>query len=903
MKKILYLLFLTFAMSYSQDQASNWYFGENAGIQFNTLNGDVTVLTDGQLNTREGCSSISDENGNLLFYTDGSTVYNVDVLGNHQVMQNGSGLLGNESSTQSAIVVPKPGDPNIYYIFTVDNALDGSNDGLNYSIVDMTLDGGLGSVTTKNSSLLDQCSEKITAVLKDCNSESIWVLTLASLNGTSDTYNTYHAFEVSTTGISNTSVKSTFGINITDARGYLKTSPDGTKLACANSRSGMFLYDFDTATGIVSNQLTLNINTSNPYAYGIEFSPNNQYLYVHAYNDSQGGGTGIQAHFSSLVQFDLLAADINNSQIVIDEQALFRGALQLGPNGKIYRALSNSYTNGIPYLGVINNPNASGAAANYQHLGIDLGGINSTQGFPPFITSFFNQKIDIIQNGGESTYLPLCDGDSYTLSAENITGADYTWYQDGTLLAESDFDLDVSQAGTYEVLIEISGGNCEVFEGEAIVEYFLNPTVNNATLIQCDEDGIDDGITIFNLDEINESLTGSNTDLQVVYYNFYNDALNGLSPITNNVFPNTSNPQTIFALVTSIAAGCSTIAEVSLQVSSTQVNNTTLSNCDDDGIEDGLYEFDLSNADSDILSGLPNGLTVKYYENYNDALLELNQLPNTYINTNPNNQVIYSRVENANDCYGINQVVLEVHALPELLEDITTFYCLNFFPETTTIESGVIGNPTDFSYSWSNGETTNQILINEIGTYTVTVTDTNGCEKSRAITVEPSNIATIDSIEVVDAVSNNTITVNTSGEGVYEYALFNDTGLYAYYQSSNIFTNVAPGGIYTVSVRDIKNDCGIVEEVISVIGFPKFFTPNNDGINDFWQVHGVSSIFQPNSKIKIFDRYGKLLKQISPLAQGWDGTFNGEVLSSDDYWFAVTLQDGREYFNHFTLKR
>ena len=214
-----------------------------------------------------------------------------------------------------------------------------------------------------------------------------------------------------------------------------------------------------------------------------------------------------------------------------------------------------------------------------------------------------------------------------------------------------------------------------------------------------------------------------------------------------------------------------------------------------------------------------------------------------------------------------------------------------------------MGNPADYSYEWSNGATTNEIQINEIGTYTVTVTNAENCKKERTITVEASNIATIDAIDIVDASSNNTIIVHTSGEGEYDYALFNAAGLHTNYQTSNIFTNVAPGGIYTVSVRDLKNGCGITEEIISVIGFPKFFTPNNDGVNDFWQVYGVSNVFQPNTKIKIFDRYGKLLKQISPIGQGWDGTFNGEILQSDDYWFAVILQDGREYFNHFTLKR
>ncbi|MDO6623986.1 T9SS type B sorting domain-containing protein [Oceanihabitans sp. 1_MG-2023] len=883
-------------MSYSQDQASNWYFGENAGIQFNTLNGAVTALTDGQLNTKEGCSSISDENGNLLFYTDGTTVYNRM----HSVMSNGNNLYGDESSTQSAIVVPKPGDIDIYYIFTVDNAVDGNNDGLNYSTVDMSFDGGLGAVVNKNSSLLSLCSEKITAVLKDCDSESIWVLTLASFNGTTDTYNTYHAFEVTTSGVSNNAVKSTFGVSITDARGYLKTSPDGTKLASANTRSGMYLYDFDTATGIVSNPTTLNINTSNPYAYGVEFSPNNQYLYIHAYNDATGNAL---SNASSLVQFDLFATDINNSQVLLDDQSLFRGALQLGPNGKIYRTLSNSYTSGIPYLGVINNPNEAGTASNYQHLGVDLGGFNATQGLPPFITSFFNQKIDIIQNGEASTYLPLCDGDNYTLTAENIVGADYIWTQDGVVIAENDYDLEVTQEGTYEVLIELPGGNCETLEGEAVIEYFDNPVVTNTVLIQCDEDGVDDGETIFNLEEANESLTGANPDLEVTYYNSYANAEDELNPIADNIFENTSNPQTIYALVKSIGAGCSTIAEVSLQVSNTQANNASIKSCDDDGVEDGFYTFDLTTAESDILTGLPAGLTIHYYENYNDALLEENEISTIYTNTTAYSQILFARVENANDCYGISEITLTVNTLPELIEDETLYYCLNTYPETISIESGVIGNPNDFTYSWATGETTNQIQINQEGNYTVTVTNVHGCEQSRTITIEPSNIATIDSIEVVDASSNNTITVYASGEGEYEYALFNDAGLYAYYQTSNVFTNVDPGGLYTVSIRDTKNDCGIVEQIVSVIGFPKFFTPNNDGINDYWQVSGVSSVFQPNTKIKIFDRYGKLLKQISPIGPGWDGKFNGQYLPSDDYWFAVTLQDGREYFNHFTLKR
>ncbi len=116
----------------------------------NLANGTLNVVDDGQLSTNEGCSSISDRFGNLLFYSDGTTVWNR----NHIVMQNGNGLFGDSSSTQSAIIVPKPDDQNIYYIFTVDNALDGNNFGLNYSIIDISLDGGFGAVTEKNINLI-----------------------------------------------------------------------------------------------------------------------------------------------------------------------------------------------------------------------------------------------------------------------------------------------------------------------------------------------------------------------------------------------------------------------------------------------------------------------------------------------------------------------------------------------------------------------------------------------------------------------------------------------------------------------------------------------------------------------------------------------------------------------------
>tara|TARA_R110002049_G_scaffold45594_1_gene132879 strand:- start:11887 stop:14607 length:2721 start_codon:yes stop_codon:yes gene_type:complete len=905
MKKIKLLVISCFFVlnSVAQNEASNWYFGENAGLSFNLGNNTVNSTSNGRLNTREGSSSISDDAGNLLFYTDGLTIWNK----NHTTMLNGFGLNGDESSTQSAIIVPKPSDPDIYYVFTVDDRnQNGFTYGLNYSEVDMTLDGGLGSVTVKNVNLLASCSEKITAVLKDCISEAIWVVTFASEDGTADLFNTFHAFEVTSLGVNTTSVKSTLNATVFERRGYLKLSPDGTKVACANIEEGLYIYDFDTALGTVSNEKRLFINSTNAgtFPYGVEFSPNSKLLYVHSSNDffdfdNPENNNDPNNHASTLTQFDVTQFDVQSSEVTIERRSLFRGALQLGPNGKIYRALSVSYEIGSPYLGVIESPNVVGIGCNYRHNAINLSPSSSSQGLPPFIASFFNTEIDIIKNGKSAINLALCDGDTYTLVSENIAGATYSWSLDDVPLTGNNFDLQISQGGHYEVYIDPNNGDCAI-EGQAFVEFNENPEAFNRTILQCDEDGFVDGFTIFNLNQANDALAGGIPNRST---KFYTDIAR-TNEVDGNMFSNTANPQIIYVEVINDATGCYSTSELTLNVSTTDSNDTILpAVCDDDGIEDGLHVFNLSDANSDIINGLPAGLNISYFETYEDALLEVNNLVTTYTNTTPYNQTIYARAENANNCYGISEVTLIINGLPNILTEDLTYYCINTFPQTIPINAAIVNDsPSNYSYNWSNGENTFEIQINEPGAYSVTVTNANGCTKERNITVEPSNIASFETIEINDASQNNTITVFTSGEGIYEYRLLDENNVvYKPYQESNIFENVFPG-FYTVSVRDVKNDCGIVNDQVSVIGFPKFFTPNNDGIHDTWQVYGVSSMFQPNTKILIYNRYGKLLTEVNPIGEGWDGMLNGERLPVDDYWFSITLQDGRIFKNHFTLK-
>ena len=428
-----------------------------------------------------------------------------------------------------------------------------------------------------------------------------------------------------------------------------------------------------------------------------------------------------------------------------------------------------------------------------------------------------------------------------------------------------------------------------------------NPVAFNHNILQCDEDGTVDGFTIFNLNEANDDLVGNIANRST---KFYTDSTR-TSEVSGDSFRNTANPQIIYVEVINDDTGCFSYCELTLEVSITDSNDTALPPvCDDDGVEDGFHIFNLNDADAAIVRGLPPGLAISYFETYNDALLEQNNLGVSFTNTIPYLQTIYARVENANNCYGISEVVLTVNRLPDIDIEALTYYCLNTFPQTITINAALLNDsPTNYTYNWSTGESTYEIPINEPGTYHVTVTNANGCSKDRTIIVEPSNIATIQEINVVDTSQNNTITVLASGEGEYEYRLLDDNNVVVFpYQESHVFENVFPG-IYTVTVKDIKNDCGITPpRKVSVIGFPKFFTPNNDGVYDTWQVYGISSMFQPNTKILIFNRYGKLIKQLNPIGEGWDGTINGDKLPTDDYWFSIKLQDGRIFKNHFALK-
>ena len=344
----------------------NWFFGKNSGISFNPIqSGGTPVILSGAMESQEGVASISNREGQLLFYTNGETVY---TSGN-TIMVNGTGLSSSGTSTQSVVIVPKP-ESNKYYLFTTD--YNGNPNGFEYSIVNMDLQGGNGEVETKNIKLINSSlTEKVTAC-SNTSEDSYWVITHTS----GDT--SYYTYKLSSTGLSGPIITN-IGSTHNTARGYMKTSPDCSKLiSLLYDEDIIDIFDFDSTGGTLSNFISLTGMTFDIGPYGLEFSSDSSKFYV-----SEGAG-------EKVYQFDLSYTSstemINNVIEVGNISGSSFGALQLAPDERIYLADYNN-TN----LHIIHRPNGLGVQCNFESDGLSLinSGITGTSsywGLPNVIT-------------------------------------------------------------------------------------------------------------------------------------------------------------------------------------------------------------------------------------------------------------------------------------------------------------------------------------------------------------------------------------------------------------------------------------------------------------------------------------------------------------------------------------
>lgn len=419
---------------FSQNEANVWYFGYGAGVSFSS--GSPVSITGGNTATVEGSAVQCDASGNLMFYTDGVTIWN----SNNVQMTNGFGLAGGYSSSQSALIVQQPGSNNIHYVFTTAEAVGTA--GLSYSVIDMSLSGGLGEVTSKNNLLHYPMGEKVTAV-QHSNGTDFWILS-HEMNS-----NEYYAYLFNASGVSSSPVVSNIGSVWTSEIGCMKASPDGSKVAASiQYMDNIELADFDNSTGTFSNAITWP-STYN-WTYGVEFSPDSKILYF----DKYGGG-------SVLYQVDLLAGtatDIINSTTMISvPNTSFCGALQLGPDGKIYLA---QY--GTSFIGAVNDPNVLGTGCNYMDNVVSLSG--SVQlGLPNCLPTIFNQN-PAPQSAANASDTTVCEKFciDFIDSSQNEPTS-WEWLFPGAIPSSSSDQnptgICYDDAGTYDVTLITSNAN------------------------------------------------------------------------------------------------------------------------------------------------------------------------------------------------------------------------------------------------------------------------------------------------------------------------------------------------------------------------------------------------------------------------------------------------------------
>jgi gliding motility-associated-like protein len=591
----------------------------------------------------------------------------------------------------------------------------------------------------------------------------------------------------------------------------------------------------------------------------------------------------------------------------------------------------------------INEPNNCCGGEDYVHVTFNVGAPGSWNDLPNqgssgnyfpqgYIVEYGGMPGDPVVDISASTKITApsivntmdgsrCGPGTVTLEAYASTGT-LVWFDSasgGTPISSgTTFNTpNINATTTYYTLTSVNG--ClEGTRTPVTASIYDIPQIRQSLVFKnCDEDGTPDGYTDYNLTEVEDFITNGNASSFEFSYYLTSAEADSKSNAINPVPFNNSTSNTVYVRVEN-ADGCHRVSTINLQVSTTSFPSGYLQElnfCDDDTTIDGLHVFDLTQASAQFRAQFPTGqnLSVHYYKNLSDAQLEQNELiPQTnYINETTFSQTLYVRVESDDngDCFGIGpHLRLIVHPRPEFEVDQTAIYCLNQQP-ITLITYNPKGN---YMYEWKdlNGIVVSNLptaTVTEGGTYTVIGYSSFGCESFPvSFKLVESAIATINinDITIVQLSDNNSIAINTNNLGIgdYEFSLDNRFGSY---QEDPFFSHVSAGA-HTVYVRD-RNGCGIAELDVFIMGFPKFFTPNNDGFNDIWNIKGLNNEYTQQSKVYIYDRFGKVITILNPRGQGWNGSLNGAKLGSDDYWFVVELVNVNgtisKHQGHFTLKR
>jgi hypothetical protein len=440
---ILLIALLGGGVASAQKEYNIWYFGSGSGIDFNST--PPVALTNGKMGVNgevmEGCASICNPaTGGLLFYTNGVDVWNR----NHQLMPNGTGLKGHKSTTQSVAIAPFPGDATLYYVITADAYESPAHDGINYSIVDMGMNGGLGDVAVKNTLLKKPATEKL-CVVRHCNQRDYWIIA----HGSDD--DRFYVWELSSAGISGPVISRVGSVLANyNTIGYLKASPNGRMLASAlHNTSTIELFHFDNATGIVLDPILLpGAPNAYSHSYGASFSPSGTLLYATQSVAGAAGGPAVVGLFQYRVDLYDQASIIASRRVIQTAQVgTTWGAMQIAADKKIYIAKAGVTPSKISS---IDAPNVYGTGCGYRDNAFT---IPCNFGLPNLIDSYLDtQKVA----PPVTREITICRGDTTTVSAGADPSLTYRWSPAAGLSCTSCRSARVSPDTSTVYLIEVS---------------------------------------------------------------------------------------------------------------------------------------------------------------------------------------------------------------------------------------------------------------------------------------------------------------------------------------------------------------------------------------------------------------------------------------------------------------
>ena len=862
----------------AQGEANNWYFGVRAGLTFRS--GAPQPVFDSQMFAAEGCATISDRAGNLLFYSDGYFIWNR----NHERMKD-NGILSiigdNGDGTQTGVIVPWPGRDSLYFVFSIGQL--GGN--LYYSVVNMNRNGGLGEVVVKKVLLQKEVCEKLTAV-RHCNKRDYWIVT-RKFNS-----DEYGSFLLTDTGISNVPVLSatgnvvanTNGMEFTKTMGYLKSSPDGRLLAAAHYVSDYVeLTDFNTTTGRVSNPRKLSVRpegVKNPIldgAYGIEFSRTSRVLYVSSYYEGPHNDT------TALYQFDVSKRDeasIQASRVFLygaDWSHNMLGALQAAPDGKIYVAKYSFH------ISVINRPEILGKGCQFvpDAINIDDGSrkFHCDFGLPNFVQSYFNDPVIVTGN---------CEFRNISFSVQNLAGSQTVLWDFGDPLSGA------SNTST-------SFSPTHIFSKEGA--YQIKAILNDGT--GC---GLDTITRMVHAGKFSVSLGRDTTICQGDTLWLRVKVPNGnatWSDGSNETFLSVTKSGKYWVRVK--LGDCTASDTVSIAVrplpTFTLGRDTTICS------SENLLLTATTNAaaptflwnDGTTTPGRIVRAKGIYWLNITDQLgcqyrdsifIDHKSLPQFSLGTDTalcqTDLQLNASVAGASMYQwstGSSTPSITATQSGIYWADVTKDNCtyrdsidvtfkpypkVNLGGDTTLCEGGTLlldAQHSGSGFLWQDHSQEQTFVVTKAGTYTVTVTK-NNCRSEDAIRISYERKPVFRLGDDFSICARETVTLQpllqTAG-----------TGDYLWQDGANDRTyGVSRPGTYHLT---ISNDCGSASDTIVVVKgtcklfVPTAFTPNGDGLNDVFKVSGGNPLLK--FKMEVYNRWGEKVFESNDIKKGWDGSF------------------------------